>query len=154
MYYVYNGTFLSPAIYPILSKRKVYFKFNLNSVFTFRSHEGWLTLGCIKFCIQADRQTRSGVLLPLSPKVNGGCVFTPGCLSVCEHNISKSYGWIWTKLGGQVGCGTKANRFDFGGDLICIFNFLSDSSLLRDEAKTICRYSVISQTVMDGFRRN
>ena len=41
---------------------RFYFKFNLNSVFTFHSRWGWLTLGCIKFCIRADHQTRSGVL--------------------------------------------------------------------------------------------
>ena len=31
-------------------------------------------------------------------------VFTPVCMFVCEEDISKSYGRIWTKLGGQVGC--------------------------------------------------
>ena len=59
--------------------------------------------------------------LPLPPKVDGGNVFTQVCLSVClsvcEQGISRSYGRIWTKLGGQVGCGTRPNCLDFGEDL-------------------------------------
>ena len=37
-------------------------------------------------------------------------------LFVCEYDISKSYQWIWRKLGGQVGCVARTNRFDFGED--------------------------------------
>ena len=31
------------------------------------------------------------------------------CLFVCEHDVSKSYGRIRLKLGGQVGCVTRMN---------------------------------------------
>ena len=43
-------------------------------------------------------------------------VFTPVCLclSVCEQDISKSYGLIRTKLGGQVESVTRMNCLDFG----------------------------------------
>ena len=34
-----------------------------------------------------------------------------------QHDISKSCGRIWMKLGEQVGCVTRTNRFDFGEDL-------------------------------------
>ena len=56
------------------------------------------------------------------------------------HNISKDYGCIWTKLGGQVGCVTRRNRFNFGEDPnpdpdTRIIKFLRDSSPLRDGAK-------------------
>ena len=40
-------------------------------------------------------------MLPPPLKVDGGYIFTP----VCEHDISKSYGRIRTKLGGQVKLG-------------------------------------------------
>ena len=36
------------------------------------------------------------------------------CLSVCEQDIGKSYGRIWTKLGGQLRCVTRTNRLHFG----------------------------------------
>ena len=38
------------------------------------------------------------------------------CLSVCVQDISKSCGWIWMKLGGEVGGVTRTNLFDFGED--------------------------------------
>ena len=57
---------------------------------------------------------RVALFLPLPLKVERGC-FHP-CLSVCEWDISKSYGRIRTKLGGHVGYVTRKNRFDFGED--------------------------------------
>ena len=39
------------------------------------------------------------------------------CLAVCEQDISKSQGRIWTKLEGQVGFVTRINWFDFGEHL-------------------------------------
>ena len=38
------------------------------------------------------------------------------CSSVCEQDISKSCGRIWTKLCGQVVCVGRTNRFDSGED--------------------------------------
>ena len=51
-----------------------------------------------------------------SDNIKGGqrLCFHP-CLSVCEQDASKSYGWIRMELGGQVGCATETNQFDFGG---------------------------------------
>ena len=45
-------------------------------------------------------------------------MFSPlfGCLSVCEQDIAKSYGRIWTKLCGQVGCVTRMNLVDSSED--------------------------------------
>ena len=37
-------------------------------------------------------------------------------MSVCEQDILKGYGWIGTKLGGEVGCLIMTNLFDFGED--------------------------------------
>ena len=48
------------------------------------------------------------------PNVDGGNVFTPVSLSVCEQVISKSYGRIWMKFGGQVECATMPNCSNFG----------------------------------------
>ena len=49
------------------------------------------------------------------PKVEGGYVFTHQL--VCEQDISKSYGRMWTKIDEQVGCVPRANRLDLGEDL-------------------------------------
>ena len=70
------------------------------------------------------------------------------------QDISKCYGWNWTKLGGEVGCVTRPNRFDFGENPDPgIFNILfNDSSRLRDEAKTI--YSMIFQKIVDELLQN
>ena len=55
---------------------------------------------------------------PPPPKVDRGHVLTLSvCLFVCEQGISKSYGWILTKFGGQVGCVTRMNWLDFGEDM-------------------------------------
>ena len=43
-------------------------------------------------------------------------VFTPFCLFVCEQYYGKTPRRISTKLGGQVGCVTTTNCFDFGVD--------------------------------------
>ena len=56
-------------------------------------------------------------MLPQSPKVGGGCVFTRVSVFLSVPDISKSCGRIQTKLGGQVGCVTRTNRLDFGEDL-------------------------------------
>ena len=59
------------------------------------------------------------------------------------------------KLGGQVGCVIMTNCFDFGeypNSDSTTRKLLSDSSPLRDRAQLICR--MISQKVVDGFRRN
>ena len=72
------------------------------------------TFKCWVLCWFCPSSTRlypcsscKSTLLPLTLKVDGGCVFTPVCLSVClvvcEHDISKSYGRIWRKLGRQLG---------------------------------------------------
>ena len=45
--------------------------------------------------------------LPLPPKVDGGYVFIT--VSLCEQDMSKTYGQIWTKSGGQVACVTMTN---------------------------------------------
>ena len=95
------------------------------------------------------------VLLSLLPKGDGGYVFTPVCLFVCEQDISKSCRRIRTKLGGRVGYVTRNNLFDFGGDPIPDPDpdpriFFSDSLSLSGRAKTI--YSRKSQKVVDGFR--
>ena len=31
-----------------------------------------------------------------------------------KHNISKGYGWIHMKLGGEIGSATRNNLFNFG----------------------------------------
>ena len=38
-------------------------------------------------------------------------------LFVCEQDISKSYGRIQIKFGGEVECVTRKNLFDFGENL-------------------------------------
>jgi len=38
------------------------------------------------------------------------------CLSVCEQDNSKSYGWIFLKFWGYVGNGTNYQWFNFGDD--------------------------------------
>ena len=60
-------------------------------------------------------------------------MFSP--LFGCEHDLSIRYGWIWTKLGGQVGCFTRTNLFDFVEDPNQDPDtriFKSDYSLLSD----------------------
>ena len=53
-----------------------------------------------------------------------------------DKDISKSWGWIRTKLGGHD-CVTRNNRLDIGEDLdpITGLEFLIDSSPLRDGAQ-------------------
>ena len=43
-------------------------------------------------------------------------IVTSATEGVCEQDISKSCGWIRTKLGGQVEFVTRTSRFDFGED--------------------------------------
>ena len=43
-------------------------------------------------------------------------VFTPVCLFVCEQNISKCWGRIWTKFGGELGYVPRTKLLDFGED--------------------------------------
>ena len=63
------------------------------------------------------------------------------CPHVCEQDISKSCGWISTKLGGQVGCVTRTNLIYVGEDpdtnpyTIIFLHLPSHSSPLRDVAK-------------------
>uniref|UniRef100_A0A672YXR6 Exocyst complex component 2 n=1 Tax=Sphaeramia orbicularis TaxID=375764 RepID=A0A672YXR6_9TELE len=38
------------------------------------------------------------------------------CLSVCVQDNSKSNGWIWMKISGNVDTGTRNKLFNFGGD--------------------------------------
>ena len=94
------------------------------------------------------------VLLPL--KVDRGYVFTPDWLSlfVCEQDISKGCGWIWTILWtGWVCDEGKLIRFLVKIRIrIRLREFLIDSSPLRDRAKPIFR--TISQKVVDGFGWN
>ena len=53
------------------------------------------------------------LLLPPPPKVDEGCFHV--CLSVCLSVSKKSQkgGRIRRKFGGQVGCATRINGFDF-----------------------------------------
>ena len=44
------------------------------------------------------------------------CLSVYVCLFFCEQDISKSCEWIQTKFGGEVGCVTRKNWFDFGED--------------------------------------
>ena len=43
-------------------------------------------------------------------------MLSPLCLFVCVQDISKSCGWIRTKLGGKFGCAARTNQLDFGED--------------------------------------
>jgi len=38
------------------------------------------------------------------------------CLSVCQQDNSKIYGWIFVKFSGNVGNGKNYKWFNFGGD--------------------------------------
>ena len=106
-------------------------------------------------CISNVKTFSAQKLLPPLPKVDGGYVFTH--LFVFGQDVSKSYGWIWTKLGGRVRCVTRTNWFDFrevpDPDSDTRINYLRDSSPLRDSAKNYT-HSKISQYVMDGLWQN
>ena len=60
-------------------------------------------------------------------------MFSP--LYVFEQDISKSYGRIWMKLGGQVWCVIMMNQFDVGDDPDTSI-FFNDPSQLRDRPKS------------------
>ena len=60
-----------------------------------------------------------------------------GLKTICSVTFRKVVNGFCTKLGGQVGCITRTNRFDFGEDpdpRILMF-FFGDFSPLRDMAK-------------------
>ena len=55
--------------------------------------------GCAWCCaVQLESEVHLLFFLPSPLKVNRGCAFTHVCLLVCEHDISKSWDWIWTKF--------------------------------------------------------
>ena len=61
--------------------------------------------------------------MPLNYMAGGGYHFHP---SVYEHDTPKSFGWIQPKLGGEIGCVTMTNLFNFGEDQdpdVRIFHF-------------------------------
>ena len=65
--------------------------------------------------------------------------------------FQKNITLIQTKFGGQVGCVTRMDRFDFEEDPDPDLRiFRSDFSPLSDRAKNDM-YSMISQKVMGGF---
>ena len=57
------------------------------------------------------------LVIPWPLKMDRGYIFTPVCFSLCEHDISRSYGRIRTKLGGQLWCVTRTHLLDFVEDL-------------------------------------
>jgi len=61
------------------------------------------------------------------------------CLSVCQQDNSKSYGWIFLKFWGYVGHGTNHQWFNFGGD---------PAGILDSESLWNFRY----QCVKEGIR--
>ena len=80
------------------------------------------------------------------------CFHTSVCLSVCEQDISKSYGWIRT-FDGQVVCVTRTNWLDFGEDPdpdTRIFKVILHHWAIRP--KTI--YRKISQKFVDRLWQN
>ena len=48
--------------------------------------------------------------------MDGGNLFTPVCLSVCEQDISKSHECIGTKFGGELGYATWTKWLNFAED--------------------------------------
>jgi len=81
------------------------------------------------------------------------------CLFGCEQDNSTGCGRIRTKLGGQVGCVTRKNVFDFDFDedphpdldQIKKFECTSDSSPFRDGAKNVARHDFRKQKCVDGL---
>jgi len=65
------------------------------------------------------------------------CLFV--CLSVCQQDNSKSYGWIFLELSGNVGNGKNYQWFNFGGDLKGILDhfevFVNTAFLMETAAK-------------------
>ena len=68
------------------------------------------------------------------------------------HNVSRGWGWIPTKLGGQVGCATRTNWFDFAENLNPHPDPRNFQVILHHwEIRTKTIETTMSQKVTDGF---